>query len=259
MVVIGVVFMAEWPPDRLMSVARAADRAGLEELWLWEDCFSYSGVASAAAALAGTQRLRVATGLLPVPLRNVALTAMELATLHRLFPGRVLSGVGHGVQEWMGQAGARVESPVSLLREYVTALKALLNGDTVTMSGRYIRLDAVTLAWPPSPPAGIFVGAVGERTVQLSGKLADGTILVAGTPPERVRQLRATMPAGHVLTVNINAGALDRTAESLAHTIRQYAEAGVDRVNLEPALDDPDPEGFIALVASDVRALIQPR
>ena len=58
----------------------------------------------------------VGIGVLPVPLRNVALTAMETATLHRLFPGRLTVGVGHGVQDWMGQVGARPESPVTLLR-----------------------------------------------------------------------------------------------------------------------------------------------
>jgi alkanesulfonate monooxygenase SsuD/methylene tetrahydromethanopterin reductase-like flavin-dependent oxidoreductase (luciferase family) len=113
MTAIGVVFMAALPPERLTSVARAADEAGLDELWLWEDCFRYSGIASAAAALGSTDRLRVAAGLLPVPLRNVALTAMELATLYRMFPGRILSGVGHGVQEWMAQVGARVDSPLT--------------------------------------------------------------------------------------------------------------------------------------------------
>jgi alkanesulfonate monooxygenase SsuD/methylene tetrahydromethanopterin reductase-like flavin-dependent oxidoreductase (luciferase family) len=41
----------------------------------------------------------VGIGLLPVPLRNVAITAMEAATLHRLFPNRLLLGVGHGVQD----------------------------------------------------------------------------------------------------------------------------------------------------------------
>jgi alkanesulfonate monooxygenase SsuD/methylene tetrahydromethanopterin reductase-like flavin-dependent oxidoreductase (luciferase family) len=53
-------------------VTRAAEEAGLEELWLWEDCFAESGVAPAAAVLGWTQRLRVGIGLLPVPLRNVA-------------------------------------------------------------------------------------------------------------------------------------------------------------------------------------------
>ena len=83
-----------------------------------EDCFRESGIACAAAALAWTGRLRVGVGLLPVPLRNVALTAMELASLHRMFPDRVRVGVGHGEQTWMAQVGGRVESPLTLLREY---------------------------------------------------------------------------------------------------------------------------------------------
>jgi alkanesulfonate monooxygenase SsuD/methylene tetrahydromethanopterin reductase-like flavin-dependent oxidoreductase (luciferase family) len=126
--VLGAVFLPQLPPERLRAVVRAADESGLEELWLWEDCFRESGIATASAALAWSERLRVGVGLLPVPLRNVAIAAMETATLHRLFPGRVRIGVGHGVQDWMGQVGARVESPVTLLREYVVALKALLAG-----------------------------------------------------------------------------------------------------------------------------------
>src|SRR5690606_21453834 len=165
-----------------------AEAAGLAELWLWEDCFLESGVASAAAVLAWTSRLRVGLGLLPVPLRNVALTAMEAATLERLFPGRLRLGVGHGVQEWMAQAGARVESPMTLLREYVSALRRLLAGEEVTTRGRYVALDRVALDWPPSPPPPpLLVGAVGPRTLRLAGELADGTILTAGTGVERVR------------------------------------------------------------------------
>ncbi len=66
--------------------------------------------------LAATSRITVAIGLLPVPLRNVALTAMEISALARLFPGRITAGVGHGVQDWMGQVGARAGSPMTLLR-----------------------------------------------------------------------------------------------------------------------------------------------
>ena len=95
-----------------------------------------------------------------MPLRNVAITAMELATLERLFPGRVMPGVGHDVRDWMGQVGARAESPMTLLREYATALRALLHGEQVTTSGRYVRLDGVALDWPPSPPPPLLVGAM---------------------------------------------------------------------------------------------------
>jgi alkanesulfonate monooxygenase SsuD/methylene tetrahydromethanopterin reductase-like flavin-dependent oxidoreductase (luciferase family) len=135
MTALGTVFVPQLPPERLRDLARVADDAGLAELWLWEDCFWASGIASAAAVLAWTERLHVGVGLLPVPLRNVALAAMEVATLHRMFPHRVSIGVGHGVQDWMAQVGARVESPMTLLREHLTALRALLRGEQVSTDG----------------------------------------------------------------------------------------------------------------------------
>jgi alkanesulfonate monooxygenase SsuD/methylene tetrahydromethanopterin reductase-like flavin-dependent oxidoreductase (luciferase family) len=70
MTTLGLIFLPQLAPERLREVARAADTAGLDELWLWEDCFFESGIASAAAALAWTERVRVGIGLLPVPLRN---------------------------------------------------------------------------------------------------------------------------------------------------------------------------------------------
>ncbi|HZD72555.1 MAG TPA: LLM class flavin-dependent oxidoreductase [Actinomycetota bacterium] len=196
MTTLGAVFLPQLPPERLRGVARAADEAGLEELWLWEDCFRESGVASAAAALAWTGRLRVGVGLLPVPLRNVALTAMEVATLDRLFPGRLLVGVGHGVQGWMGQVGARVVSPLTLLREYAVALRVLLHGEEVTTEGTYVRLDKVALDWPPADPPALLVGAVGPRTLRLCGEVADGTILTGGTSADHVRAARRLVDEG---------------------------------------------------------------
>ncbi|CAM5603823.1 LLM class flavin-dependent oxidoreductase OS=Streptomyces tendae OX=1932 GN=F3L20_04795 PE=4 SV=1 [Streptomyces tendae] len=78
---------------------------------------------------------------------------MEAASLHRMFPGRPILGVGHGVQDWMGQVGARVGSPLTLLREHLLALRALLAGETVTTKGRYVTLDGVALDWPRPVPS----------------------------------------------------------------------------------------------------------
>ena len=173
---LGVVLVPTLPPEALRPLAAAADRH-LDELWVWEDCFKESGIAAAAAALAWTTQVRVGIGLAPVPLRNVALLAMELATLHRLFPGRLLPGIGHGVQDWMGQVGARVPSPLTLLREHAQALRLLLDGQEVSVSGRYVHLDAVRLDWPPEPGTPLLIGGGGPRTLELAGRYGDGVLI----------------------------------------------------------------------------------
>lgn len=179
---VGITFPPNQPPERLLPTAQAAEAAGLDDLWLWEDCFAESGIGPAGAVLGTTARLRVGIGLIPVPLRNVSVTAMELATLARMFPGRLLPGAGHGVLDWMGQVGVRAASPMTLLREYTTALRRLLDGEEVTVDGRYVRLTRVQLAWPPSDLP-LLVGGVGPKTLALAGELGDGLLIDAPDAP----------------------------------------------------------------------------
>lgn len=70
---------------------------------------------------------------------------MEWAALAEFFPGRLIAGLGHGVQTWMEQIGARVASPLTLLEETTTAVRQLLAGEEVTIAGRYVQLTGVQL------------------------------------------------------------------------------------------------------------------
>ncbi len=153
-----------------------------------EIVFLEGGLTSATAALAWSSSLRIGLGLMPVPLRNPALAAMEVATLARLFPGRFVPAVGHGVLPWMEQVGPRAPSPMTLLREWLTATRSLLRGDTVTVSGQYVRLSDVVLDWPPATVPPLLVGARGPKTLALAGELGDGLVLDAGISPQGVRQ-----------------------------------------------------------------------
>ncbi|MFE7957842.1 LLM class flavin-dependent oxidoreductase [Streptomyces sp. NPDC057413] len=287
---LGVVFRPQLPPERLRAVAQVADAAGLEELWLWEDCFLEGGVSTAAAALAWTERVRVGIGLLPVPLRNVAVTAMEAATLERMFPGRAILTVGHGVQGWMGQVGARAESPMTLLREYLLALRALLRGERLSTEGRYVRLDDVALDWPPASPMPVLAGVTGPRSLRLSGEAADGTLLTIVNSADGVRRAREIVDEGreaagrlgdphrvvvYLLTVtgpdaearlraelaaegltDVPGVGVAGDAETVAKAVREFHAAGADTVVLQPTGDEPDPEGFVRFAAREVRPLL---
>jgi alkanesulfonate monooxygenase SsuD/methylene tetrahydromethanopterin reductase-like flavin-dependent oxidoreductase (luciferase family) len=258
---LGVVFRPQSPPERLREVVRAADAAGLAELWLWEDCFLEGGLTAASAALAWSDRLHVGIGLLPVPLRNPALAAMEIATVARLFPGRFRPGLGHGVLDWMGQVGARVPSPMTLLREHTTAVRDLLHGRTVDVDGRYVHLERVALDWPPAEVPPVLVGARGPKTVRLAGEVGDGVLLDSGLTVEQVRAAseqvaegraaagRTTEPFRTVVYVELDPRKGHLQAQ-VADAAGALGEAGADTVVFQAPGESPDPEPLIEACAA---------
>ncbi|QAY63777.1 LLM class flavin-dependent oxidoreductase [Xylanimonas allomyrinae] len=265
MVTLGCIATPDLAPARFLPLARAAESAGLDELWLWEDCFKESGVAAAGAILGATRRLRVGIGILPVPLRNVALTAMELATLDGMFPGRLVPGIGHGVQDWMAQIGARPASPLTLLREHADALHGLLHGQRLTVGGRYVTLDDVALDWPPAAPPPVLMAGQGPRTLRLAGEVADGVVLTGGTTPSGVRDALALVEEGRaaagrtdafavVAFVAVPPGSRARGAQACADRLRAWAEAGATTIAAIPL--DGAPQEVASWLGQEVRPLL---
>ena len=180
----GVLVPPHIPPGQLVSYAQQAERLGFAEVWVAEDCFLHGAFAQAATILASTASLRVGMGIIPAAARNVAFAAMEIATLAGLHPGRLTVGVGHGMPGWLDQVGARPSSPLTLLEEYIQALRWLLAGQRVDVGGRYVRLSGVQLAHVPAVPPPVFAGVRGPKSLRLSGRVAQGTILAEPVTPE---------------------------------------------------------------------------
>lgn len=212
---IGIVFPPNLPASAFVRFVQRAQELGFDELWLVEDCFLKGGIAQAAVALAATSRIRIGVGILPAAARNVAFASMEVATLANLFPERLIVGVGHGMPSWMRQTGIWPASPLTLLDEYVTALKALLAGETVHAEGRYVRLRDVRLAEPPSVVPPIYTGVRGPKSIALSGRVADGTILAEPVTPEYLaatrEQIGPDAPGHKIATYNV--AAIDESAD----------------------------------------------
>jgi alkanesulfonate monooxygenase SsuD/methylene tetrahydromethanopterin reductase-like flavin-dependent oxidoreductase (luciferase family) len=184
---LGVVFTADRPPEELPAFATAAEAAGLDELWVWEDCFHAGGVSASATALAVTERITVGLGVMPVVLRNPVATAMEIATLARLHPGRFVAGLGHGMPEWMEQIGALPAKPMRALEETTTSIRRLLDGERFSIEGDHVSLRDVRLEHPPQVRPPLVLGVRRPLGLRISGRSADGTILAEPSPPPYVR------------------------------------------------------------------------
>lgn len=161
------------------------------QLWLIEDCFYTTAPPLASAALAVTNELTVGLGILPARARTAAITAMEIATLSSLAPGRVVGGIGHGVQSWMAQMGVRPASPLTALEAVLTTVRALLRGETVDVQGRYVTAEEVRLDTAPHPVPPVLAGVRGPKSMALAGRASDGVLLADCAGPSFLPAARA--------------------------------------------------------------------
>ena len=190
------MFDRAWDPAAIPEFAAAAEQAGADELWVVEDLGWNGGFTAATAALAATRSLRVGLGIAPAPYRNPALFAMETATLGRIFPGRFVAGLGHGVAGWIESVGAAPGSSMALLEESILAVRALLRGETVAVRGREVRLDDIRLVHPPREIPPVFAAAVRGKTLELAGRTAQGTVIAEGHGPAELPGILTRIESG---------------------------------------------------------------
>jgi 5,10-methylenetetrahydromethanopterin reductase len=215
---IGLVLGSAVAPEDLRSAASTAEQLGFGELWLAEDYFFTGGVSAAAAALSATDRIPVGLGIMSAVTRHPALMAMEIATLSRMFPGRVWPGIGLGVPGWLRQMGLLPASPLQAMRECIVAVSRLLRGEELsTLDGMFL-FDRVRLTYVPDEPVPIHVGVIGPRMLQLAGALADGTVLSILSSPQYLQWARS----------QIMLGAQEAGRDGTDHRISAFALYSVD-------------------------------
>ena len=163
----------------------------------------------------------------------------------------------------------------------MSALRRLLAGERVTVSGDYVALDDVALGWPPLAPVPVLLGAIGPKSLALAGECADGvlldadfTVAAAAGSLDACRAARSAAgvegPFETVLYQRFYRGedaesALARDARTgdgraglaggaadVAARVREMGAVGVQTVVLMPSASEADPAGYLRFAATEV-------
>jgi F420-dependent oxidoreductase-like protein len=191
-------------PHDVAALAAEAERAGFDSVWVSETWGSDATVLLATIA-ARTERIGIGAGILQMPARTPAATAMAAITLDHLSGGRLRLGLGvSGPQVAEGWHGVPFDHPIGRTREYVEIVRRVLRRDEPATSpgphyplplpegpGKALKANVR----PLRAEVPLFLAAMGPRNVALAAEIADGWIPFLFSP-ERGDVFAASLAEG---------------------------------------------------------------
>jgi 5,10-methylenetetrahydromethanopterin reductase len=193
---LGVFFDGFGSTAEMLQTASRAEQAGAHSLWFaqhmgYRDAFVW---ASAAACVTHSIML-VPTAITPY-LWPPLPVAMALGTLAELSHGRAALAVSVGNLLNLSQSGAEALRPLTVMREYVQALRDLRTGGVVRQEGAIHRLNGARMAFESAGPYLIYVASTGPQMLALAGEIGDGVLLSAGLTRSSCRRCLEDTRAG---------------------------------------------------------------
>ncbi|HAZ35133.1 MAG TPA: LLM class flavin-dependent oxidoreductase [Acidimicrobiaceae bacterium] len=180
------------PIPEAIEYDRYAEERGFEAVWQADSRLVRDAVVPMAAFAANTETITIGSGVVDCWTRNPARLASTFSTLDDLAPGRIILGIGAWWEPLASKVGIDRRRPLLAIRETVEACRALLADETVTYHGEFVHLDGVELDYvyqerrPKDVP--IYIGATGDRMLELTGEIADGVVLNYLVSPEYNRR-----------------------------------------------------------------------
>ncbi len=180
------------PITEAMEYATYAEQSGFEAVWQADSRLVRDAVVPMAAFATCTDTLKIGSGVVDCWTRNPARLASTFSTLDDLAPGRMILGIGAWWEPLASKVGVQRRRPLTAMREVVEACRLLLADETVTYDGEFVHLDGVELDYvyqerrPKEVP--IYIGATGDKMLELTGEIADGVVLNYLVSPEYNRK-----------------------------------------------------------------------
>lgn len=190
-----------------MPLIKEADRLGFHSVWTAE-AYGSDAVTPATWIAAQTERINVATGIMQMPARSPAMTAMTATTLDQLSGGRFLLGIGaSGPQVVEGWHGVAYGNAMRRTREYITIVRKIWAREApVEFDGEiyhvpYRGADATGLGKPLKSilhgrQIPIYVAAIGPQSVRQAAEIADGWLPIFWSPFRAPKVFKDSLEAG---------------------------------------------------------------
>jgi F420-dependent oxidoreductase-like protein len=194
---LGITVDMSGPAPKLdMERVLEAERLGFAEAWTGE-AYGTDAVAPATWILARTSRIKVGTGIMQIPARTPACTAMTVMSLQHLSGGRFLCGLGvSGPQVVEGWHGVRFGKPMTRTREYIAIIRQILErkaplqfaGAEYTIP--YAGADATGLGKPlrsithGDPSQAFYLASITPAGLRTAGECADGVLPIFYSPEQ---------------------------------------------------------------------------
>ena len=183
-----------------MEIVKYAESKGFDAVWQAESRLVREATVPMAAFASVTERIKVGSGVVDCWSRNPARLAATFSTLDDLAPGRVILGIGAWWDPLAKKVGIDRARPLTVMREIVTAVRALLHNETVTFDGTYVHLDGVELDYVyqerRAKDVPIYIGATGMQMMELTGEIADGAVLNYLVSPDYNQQAMEALGNG---------------------------------------------------------------
>ena len=249
-----------------MKRAARLEELPIDSLWVGGHVASPNPSPEAMAGLARlsavTERVRIGTSILLLPLYEPAIVAKQVADLDRASGGRLVLGVGIGGEypaEFracrvpISERGPRADESIGLLRRLWTA-------ETISHHGRFYAMDDVRVHPPPAQPGGppIVVAGRKDGAMRRAALLGDGWMPYLYSPRryaasvERIRKTAAEAGRdldgfGWYVFEFVNAD------DDITDRLVAFVEAGVRHFIFAPApARDGNPDDIVRRLLDDV-------
>lgn len=171
-----------------LEYVQYAEKKGFEAVWQAESRLVRDAIVPMAAYAAVTEKLKVGSGVINNWTRNIGLLASTFLTLDDLAPDRIICGIGAWWDPLAQNVGITRSKPLTAMKETLTVLKRLLAMERVTFHGEFVHVDGIELdvvhgrREPRNVP--VFIGATGDKMMEMAGEIADGVVMNYCVPPE---------------------------------------------------------------------------